>query len=157
MVVPVFQFAKPSAGPMKWEIGPDLGPVPARCYAEKLKVSFGYRALFTALAEQATQIGSGRRWNLRGRGFHPANNSTGGVGWLIPLSETHLRSNLNSSVNHYNRGRAHMGLGPGVPNLPTDVVLRSIRKSRHSLEDFRSVRARAVLGDLCPEYSLALA
>jgi transposase InsO family protein len=36
--------------------------------------------------------------------------------WLIPLSESHLRSILRSWVGHYNHGRPHMALGPGVPD-----------------------------------------
>ena len=35
--------------------------------------------------------------------------------WLIPLSESHLRSILRPWVGHYNHGRPHMALGPGVP------------------------------------------
>jgi hypothetical protein len=38
--------------------------------------------------------------------------------WLIPLSESHLRSILTSWVEHYNRGRPHSSLGPGVPDPP---------------------------------------
>jgi transposase InsO family protein len=36
--------------------------------------------------------------------------------WMIPLSERHLRSILKSWVEHYNRGRPHSSLGPGVPD-----------------------------------------
>ena len=36
--------------------------------------------------------------------------------WLILLSEPHLRSILKEWVTHYNRGRPHMSLGPGVPD-----------------------------------------
>ena len=42
--------------------------------------------------------------------------------WLIPLSEAHLRLLLKSWIGHYNRGRAHMALGPGVPDPPTNIV-----------------------------------
>jgi hypothetical protein len=73
--------------------------------------------------------------------------------WLIPLSEAHLRRVLKSWIGHYNRGRPHMVLGPGVPDPP--AVLRSMPKSRHSLDDFGSVRSKAVLGGLHHEYSLA--
>ncbi len=38
--------------------------------------------------------------------------------WLIPLSESHLRSILKSWIPHYNAGRPHMALGPGVPDPP---------------------------------------
>lgn len=32
--------------------------------------------------------------------------------WLIALSESHLRSILESWRSHYNHGRPHMSLGP---------------------------------------------
>jgi len=74
--------------------------------------------------------------------------------WLIPFSEAHLRRILKSWVAHYNRGRPHMALGPGVPDPPAGVS-RSMPKSRHFLADFESVRSKAVLGGLHHEYSLA--
>jgi putative transposase len=36
--------------------------------------------------------------------------------WLIPIHEGHLRSILREWVTHYNRGRPHAGLGPGIPD-----------------------------------------
>jgi transposase InsO family protein len=51
--------------------------------------------------------------------------------WLIPLSESHLRSILKSWIGHYNGGRPHMLLGPGVPNLPTTPKLLPEPSSRH--------------------------
>ena len=74
--------------------------------------------------------------------------------WLIPLSEAHLRRILKSWTGHYNRGRPHMVLGPGVPDPPAGVP-RSMPRSRHLLADFGSVRSTAVLGGLHHEYSLA--
>ena len=73
--------------------------------------------------------------------------------WLIPLSEAHLRRVLSLWAAHYNRGRPHMVLGPGVPDPPA-VVARSMPKSRHFLDGFGSVRSKAVLGGLHHEYSL---
>ncbi len=73
--------------------------------------------------------------------------------WLIPLSEAHLRRALRLWVEHYNRGRPHMVLGPGVPDPPA-AVSRSRPKSRHFLVDLCSVRSKAVLGGLHHEYSL---
>jgi putative transposase len=35
--------------------------------------------------------------------------------WLIPLHEQHLRRTLTAWVAHYNRGRPHTSLGPGMP------------------------------------------
>jgi putative transposase len=74
--------------------------------------------------------------------------------WLIPFSEAHLRRILKSWIIHYNRGRPHMVLGPGVPD-PPPAVPRSMPKGRHLLAAFGSVRGTAVLGGLHHEYSLA--
>jgi putative transposase len=76
--------------------------------------------------------------------------------WLIPLSEAHLRQMLKFWVAHYNRGRPHSALGPGVPDPPTNLSV-PLSKSRHRLDDFRSVHAKAILGGLHHEYSLARA
>src|SRR5216683_3586480 len=38
--------------------------------------------------------------------------------WVIPLSEAHLRLVLKEWVTHYNRGRPHSVLGPGLPDPP---------------------------------------
>jgi hypothetical protein len=54
------------------------------------------------------------------------------------------------------RRRPHMGLGPGAPDPPA-APSRSMPESRHSLDDFGSVRSKAVLGGLPHEYSLASA
>src|SRR2546422_3684592 len=36
--------------------------------------------------------------------------------YVIPLSEKHLRMILKEWVAHYNQGRPHASLGPGVPD-----------------------------------------
>jgi putative transposase len=59
-------------------------------------------------------------------------------------------------VAHYNRGRPHSALGPGVPDPPSDLMA-PLSKSRHRLDDFSSVRAKPILGGLHHEYSLARA
>ena len=41
--------------------------------------------------------------------------------WLIPMSEAHLRATLKTWVTHYNGGRPHMSLGPGIPGPPCEV------------------------------------
>ena len=73
--------------------------------------------------------------------------------WLIPLSEAHLRRALRLWVEHYNRGRPQMMLGPGVPDPPA-ARPTATPKSCHRLGDFGSVRSKAVLGgheySLCP-------
>ena len=76
--------------------------------------------------------------------------------WLSPLSEAHLRQTLKSWVAHYNRGRPHSALDPGVRDLPVNSIA-PLSTSRHRLENFRSVHAKAILGGLHHEYSLARA
>jgi len=76
--------------------------------------------------------------------------------WLIPLSEAHLRLTLKSWVAHYNRGRRHSALGPGVPDPPANSPV-PLSTSRHRLDGFRSVHATPILGGLHHEYSLVRA
>ena len=76
--------------------------------------------------------------------------------WLIPISEAHLRAILKSWVEHYNRGRPHSSLGPGVPGPPnTAVVLARPSNFRYRLGEGVAVRSKSVLGELHHEYSLA--
>src|SRR6266581_2510190 len=69
--------------------------------------------------------------------------------WMIPMSEAHLRSILREWATHYNQGRPHSALGPGVPDPPKST-------SRHGLAAGALVLARGVMGGLHHEYSLAL-
>ena len=75
--------------------------------------------------------------------------------WLIPLSEAQLRTTLCSWVQHYNRGRPRMGLGPGIPDPPTIPIARPT--SRHRRGEPYVVRADPILGGLHHEYALATA
>jgi putative transposase len=77
--------------------------------------------------------------------------------WMIPLSEAHLRSILKSWVEHYNRGRPHSMLGPGVPDPPPGAVVAQKSESRHRLAAGALVLAKSILGGLHHEYSLAAA
>ena len=74
--------------------------------------------------------------------------------WLIPVSEGHLRWILKSWVEHYNRGRPHSSLGPGVPDPPGGLVLIRNSESRHQLAAGALVRAQSVLSGLHHEYLL---
>ena len=74
--------------------------------------------------------------------------------WMIPLSEAHLRSILKSWVEHYNRGRPHSMLGPGVPDPPREAGIVSKSESRHRLAADVLVLAKSVLGGLHHEYSI---
>ena len=75
--------------------------------------------------------------------------------WVIPLSEPHLRSILHEWVAHYNGGRPHSALGPGVPGPPEALALDSKAEARHRWVPGARVRAKSVLGGLHHEYSLA--
>jgi putative transposase len=72
--------------------------------------------------------------------------------WLIPLSESHLRSILKEWIAHYNSGRPHMSLGPGLPDPPA-ATLTPLQPYHRSNVD--RVRARSVLGGLHHEYQMA--
>ena len=75
--------------------------------------------------------------------------------WVIPTSESHLRSILKSWIPHYNSGRPHMALGPGVPDPPPTISDLGKPCSRHRREDSYAVRATPVLGRLHHEYYFA--
>jgi len=75
--------------------------------------------------------------------------------WMIPLSEAHLRSILREWTTHYNRGRPHSALGPGVPDPPEGVAVVRKSKSRHRLAAGALVLAKSILEGLHHEYSIA--
>ena len=71
--------------------------------------------------------------------------------FMIPLGEKHLRRILAEWVIHYNQGRPHLGLGPGIPEPA--VVFQPLRgHDRHSFAQDCEVVTRAVLGGLHHEY-----
>ncbi|MEP7362056.1 MAG: integrase core domain-containing protein [Acidobacteriota bacterium] len=71
---------------------------------------------------------------------------------LIPLGEAHLRRILRDWSIHYNRGRPHSALGPGIPESPQAQVPAS--GHRHRLPSGYCVTSRPVLGGLHHEYGL---
>jgi putative transposase len=73
--------------------------------------------------------------------------------FLMPLTEHHLRCLLHEWAQHYNAGRPHMALGPGIPQPPLSLsVPRQTR--RHWLPAQVHVVARPILGGLHYEYQL---
>jgi len=66
-----------------------------------------------------------------------------------------MRSILKSWVGHYNRGRPHSTLGPGVPDPPRGAAVVPESESRHRLAAGALVLAKSVLGGLHHEYSIA--
>ena len=72
--------------------------------------------------------------------------------FLIPLSERHLRTTVKEFVSHYNKGRPHSSLGPGIPEPPQATTPAG--PHRHKLPDGYRVIAKPVLGGLHHEYGL---
>ena len=70
--------------------------------------------------------------------------------FLIPLSERHLRSILKEWVRHYNRGRPHSSLGPGVPD--SGYGHQQVRLCGHRIPTSHKVVAKPILGGLHHEY-----
>jgi transposase InsO family protein len=75
--------------------------------------------------------------------------------WMIPISEAHLRAILREWVTHYNTGRVHSRLGPGVPDPPRATVALTKSESRHRLAANAFVRSKSILSGLHHEYWLA--
>jgi hypothetical protein len=74
---------------------------------------------------------------------------------MIPVTEAHLRATLREWVVHYNSGRPHKSLGPGVPDPPKVASVIPKSESRHRLAARAVVLTKSVLGGLHHEYSLA--
>ncbi len=72
--------------------------------------------------------------------------------WLIPLNERHLRNILQEWVAHYNRGRPHASLGPGIPDPPSERM--TAPSHRHCLPVGHRVSSTSILGGLHHEYRL---
>jgi len=70
---------------------------------------------------------------------------------MIPLGEKHLRRILAEWVTHYNQGRPHLSLGPGIPEASA-VFLPLQGHDRSTFTQDCKVAARAVLGGLHHEY-----
>ena len=74
--------------------------------------------------------------------------------WMIPMSEAHLRAILREWVDHYNGGRPHSALGPGVPGPPAGSARTSKAEPRCRWTSGALVRAKSVLSGLHHEYSV---
>jgi transposase InsO family protein len=72
--------------------------------------------------------------------------------FLIPLHEKHLRRILKEWVTHYNQGRPHSSLGPGIPDPKIDCP--KIKAWGHRLPKGQRVVGKAILGGLHHEYTL---
>ena len=72
--------------------------------------------------------------------------------FLIPVNERHLRRILKEWVAHYNRGRPHSSLGPGIPESSGEIPVLEI--SGHRIPCGQRVVGSAVLAGLHHEYRL---
>jgi putative transposase len=72
--------------------------------------------------------------------------------FLIPLTERHLKITVEQWRIHYNRGRPHSSLGPGVPESNRDSIPAS--GHRHRLPAGYGTSKTAVPGGLHHEYRL---
>jgi transposase InsO family protein len=73
--------------------------------------------------------------------------------FVIPQSENHLRRLLIKWVQHYNHGRPHMSLGPGIPQPPASLQV-PVQGCRHRLPEHVQVVACPILGGLHHDYRL---
>jgi transposase InsO family protein len=73
---------------------------------------------------------------------------------MIPLTEPHLRRILMEWVRHYNEGRPHMSLGPGIPQPPASLPV-PLQAHRHRLPKHLSVVSHQILNGLHHTYELA--
>jgi putative transposase len=73
--------------------------------------------------------------------------------FMIPVSERHLRATPREWIRHYNRGRPHSSLGPGIPEgfAFEDPASGS---ERHRLPERSRVVATPILAGLHHEYRL---
>jgi putative transposase len=72
--------------------------------------------------------------------------------FVIPLNERHLKMTVQQWGNHYNRGRPHSTLGPGLPEPTQDKVPAG--GHRHKLPAGFRIAKTSVLGGLHYEYRL---
>ncbi len=70
--------------------------------------------------------------------------------YLIPFGEEHLRRILRVWKMHYNRGRPHASLGPGLPESPAGLPASPF--TGHRLPRDARVVARPILGGRHHEY-----
>ena len=72
---------------------------------------------------------------------------------LMPFNERHLQKIVREWTTHYNRGRPHAALGPGLPEPMSEQVPPN--QHRHGLPLGYRIVKRSVLGGLHHEYGLA--
>src|SRR5215813_13620962 len=74
--------------------------------------------------------------------------------FMIPLNERHLYGILKEWMTHYNEGRPHMSLGPGIPR-PRRTLPVPRQVHRHWIPTGQRVVGQSILGGLHHDYMLA--
>ena len=74
--------------------------------------------------------------------------------FVIPLNAGHLYSIFQEWAAHYNEGRPHMSLGPGIPQPPTSLPV-PLQAHRHQLPEHLPVVSQPILGGVHHAYALA--
>jgi len=71
--------------------------------------------------------------------------------FMIPFGEVHLKRILKEWIGHYNQGRPHLSLGPGIPE---SMAFNNHRRpcGRHFIADHCRLESRRILGGLHHEY-----
>jgi putative transposase len=72
--------------------------------------------------------------------------------FMIPFNEAHVRQILKSWMSHYNQGRPHSSLGPGIPDRSSRKA--EIQTDRHLIPKNRRIVVTSILGGLHHEYTL---
>jgi len=72
--------------------------------------------------------------------------------FMIPFNEAHVRQIIKSWTSHYNRGRPHSSLGPGIPDRSSPKA--ELQTERHSIPKNPRIVATSILGGLHHEYGL---
>ena len=70
--------------------------------------------------------------------------------FVIPIDEWHLRRTLRQWSTHYNSGRPHRALGPGIPDTPDRKL--PVCDRRHEIPVGSRLASKPVLGGLHHEY-----
>jgi transposase InsO family protein len=73
--------------------------------------------------------------------------------FVMPINEKHLYGILKEWVAHYNQGRPHMSLGPGLPK-PIRTLPVPRQAHRHRMPCGQGVVSRPILGGLHHDYHL---
>ena len=73
--------------------------------------------------------------------------------YVIPLTAAHVRRLLAAWVPHYNQGRRHMYLGPGLPQ-PSLSLPVPLHTDRHSIPENLHIVVQPLLGGLHHAYRL---